>query len=632
MAGIPALVALLSGSAAEFAPSKPCLDSYVMCSDPSINELCRDPLWSTRCCLACRNVTADQRPVGVPGSRGNRVGRSCSRPATEHADPPGKLSRNVLEQINRVGALLDIQMADSSRRDGPVVHLITCQSERPGFAAVTLSCGDIMEWALTCGASAIVAYESSACVSCLDDHDSNRGEAHEILTFQVDLSEAEAHTMISHLSVISYALWRLGGILLDTVMGYGPNSRSVVLASERCAPVLWEGLLALRENPPIEFMQEYVWGMPFSAHLDPHLSRPVHQLFAALNEAVVADPACQVAFEDPGRTLHHYEHVSCESDCDLPAKHSYWVASFRPTSCFVSNVLSTLGRWDAAKLRWLSAVARANPPADSLFVDIGAHIGTISALASRLGYEVFAVEASAETFGQLKKTFCANAVRMFDASHSQAELTLNRTFPEGGPGTAIVRRVALSNTSGGLANLYRPSRNAGHSHIQLSGGDPFEFMSGGSTLSDLVETATLDEQLLPLLESRRRAGRSTRIGVLKLDVEGHEPMVLLGAQRLLAAFPPAVIVIEVCPAILRSGGWSVEPMFEQLVQLGFSPCAVENGNTSTTTSSAQTSGGRATNRKAVAVSALIHNMPDTKCLDLEWEHNDAPLRCIRLPY
>lgn len=50
----------------------------------------------------------------------------------------------------------------------------------------------------------------------------------------------------------------------------------------------------------------------------------------------------------------------------------------------------------------------------------------------------------------------------------------------------------------------------------------------------------------------------TRIGLLKIDVEGFETLVLAGARRVLADIRPAAIYFEVCPVLTERSGFSAD--------------------------------------------------------------------------
>ncbi|RYD74490.1 MAG: FkbM family methyltransferase, partial [Verrucomicrobiaceae bacterium] len=150
----------------------------------------------------------------------------------------------------------------------------------------------------------------------------------------------------------------------------------------------------------------------------------------------------------------------------------------------------------------------------SVFIDVGANFGVYTAIAlSRLrkGGGVFSFEANPHTYELLKWTIYANFgleqpnVRYFNlaVSDSVGEKMILYSMP---------------NTLGG-ASL----------HAQPAGSEPSE-----------VTTTTLDsvipDNIVP--------------DIIKIDVEGHEPFVMRGCQRILAQSPNVVFIIELFEATL----------------------------------------------------------------------------------
>ncbi len=139
-------------------------------------------------------------------------------------------------------------------------------------------------------------------------------------------------------------------------------------------------------------------------------------------------------------------------------------------------------------------------PSD-VFVDVGANIGTHSILASRLvGQQgrVFAFEADSATFEILSDNIATNG-----ASNVEA------------------RNECLSDRVG--STTFNINRDSAKSSM---------LREGDRKIS--LPTNTLDN-LLP---------KGLRVGLLKIDVEGADYLVLLGAKRLFLDQPPSVVVIE----------------------------------------------------------------------------------------
>lgn len=138
-------------------------------------------------------------------------------------------------------------------------------------------------------------------------------------------------------------------------------------------------------------------------------------------------------------------------------------------------------------------------------VDVGAHIGHMSSLlAARVGPSgrVLAFEANPEVFADL-----------------EANLGSWRAAPHLGP--IVAAQTALSDAAGSATMVLTAAYdgNRGLGRVDRSATAP----PGGKTIT--VPAATLDDVLAD----------QPRVGVVKLDVEGHEAAVLTGGNHALAA-------------------------------------------------------------------------------------------------
>lgn len=175
--------------------------------------------------------------------------------------------------------------------------------------------------------------------------------------------------------------------------------------------------------------------------------------------------------------------------------------------------------WEADVIRLLRSVVRPG----MTVVDVGANVGFHTVLLSRLvgpAGRVHAFEPLPETIGMLRANLwrhgCANTVVHPMAVSDQAGVVELEIDPEGGSGTHI-----------GAGDLR-------------------------------VRCTTLDEALA-----------DTRVDVLKVDVEGAEPMVLRGAAALIARSPKLLAVVE----FRREGildGSGPQDMLALYEMLGFS--------------------------------------------------------------
>lgn len=161
------------------------------------------------------------------------------------------------------------------------------------------------------------------------------------------------------------------------------------------------------------------------------------------------------------------------------------------------------------------------------FIDIGAHYGyyTLPA-AEKVGPQgkVFAVEADPRNASYLERSVAANGLE-----------------------NVKIVTLALSNSSG-PAWLYQTGHRG-----EVSLRDLF-----GTRQRIKVQTRRASE-VLP-----REQGC-----VLKLDVEGAEPLVLEGAQEWLKEFRPRCISVEVNTSALKAFGFQASDILDPLVELGY---------------------------------------------------------------
>lgn len=178
----------------------------------------------------------------------------------------------------------------------------------------------------------------------------------------------------------------------------------------------------------------------------------------------------------------------------------------------------------------------------SVVLDIGANFGLYTALSASIVKEhgrLYAFEGNPRVFESLQRTIVAN------------DLYFNSN---------IVSANLLMSSESGRGRLY-------YSANLPSGGTMSDVMLlGGRRHSVEVEMTTVDD-FLP---------SDLRVDLVKIDVEGHEPLVLRGMERTIARSPDIRIVIEFAENLLAH---TVEPadFLDQIRALGFAICHVLPG-------------------------------------------------------
>ena len=162
-------------------------------------------------------------------------------------------------------------------------------------------------------------------------------------------------------------------------------------------------------------------------------------------------------------------------------------------------------------------------------LDIGAHIGVFTLLASRqagAAGKVYAFEPAPENFRLLDHN-----ARKFGAGNVVA---VQKAVGEG------KKTVSLLLAEGPDMNSLYP-----HPLCSMVGSVP-------------VECVSIDEFL-----------RGGPVDVIKMDIEGHEPYALMGMKQTIATSGPLTLFVELNPACLRRAGVEAEDFLASLVRLGF---------------------------------------------------------------
>ena len=197
------------------------------------------------------------------------------------------------------------------------------------------------------------------------------------------------------------------------------------------------------------------------------------------------------------------------------------------------------GRWkDCDVLRDLMPAEKANTR-QTLFVDVGANIGSCSMMMASLGHRVISFEPTPPTFIALSAALAANApnpswdVRLVNAGVSNASGAANIVTQPGNAGGALTTGVRgssdnSSRKSGLHESAYRPEYR--------------RFAITDDWQSYRIWLTTLDEAV------------HEHVDLMKMDCQGHELRALLGARKLLSGPGVQVIKFEFYPPGIRQVG------------------------------------------------------------------------------
>lgn len=177
-----------------------------------------------------------------------------------------------------------------------------------------------------------------------------------------------------------------------------------------------------------------------------------------------------------------------------------------------------------------TAIIKRELKAGQTFVDIGAHIGYYTLLASALvgqGGTVFAFEPSPENFNVLE-----NNIRAARCSN---------IFPIN---QAVSARA-------GVADLYLNPGNSGDNRL---------FYPGAPWQKIRIQTVRFDDFLFAY---------SGRIDFIKCDAQGHELSILRGAVETLGRMPRIKMLVEYFPLGIKQNGDDPATLLSELKGLGF---------------------------------------------------------------
>ena len=178
-------------------------------------------------------------------------------------------------------------------------------------------------------------------------------------------------------------------------------------------------------------------------------------------------------------------------------------------------------RWDAPYLSD-GFLRRPSPASCGVVLDIGANIGLSSLPPAALGWRVIAFEPNAYNVQRLRLNLALNGFQSETHVH--------------------VVHAAVSNTSG-EATLFSPAKEQFAAVSSLSGAN-LQYFLKSRYANRVVGRRTRLVRLDEYIRGVAGAGLWQSVGVIKLDVQGHELSVLRGMGDLLGSAPFPVLLME----------------------------------------------------------------------------------------
>jgi FkbM family methyltransferase len=135
---------------------------------------------------------------------------------------------------------------------------------------------------------------------------------------------------------------------------------------------------------------------------------------------------------------------------------------------------------------------------------------------------------------------------------------LRRNVEANGYANVVVRQAAVADEPGELT-LFRTIKNNGDNRL---------FSHGTDAASFPVAAVTLDDEL---------AGEERRIDLLKMDIQGAEPLALRGMAKVLRTRPPRRIMMEFWPHGIVGMKGDPRGTVQELLDLGYSATTLHDG-------------------------------------------------------
>lgn len=209
----------------------------------------------------------------------------------------------------------------------------------------------------------------------------------------------------------------------------------------------------------------------------------------------------------------------------------------------ISPWFITAGEYETALTEHFVATLRP----DDRCLDIGANFGYFTCLMARFcpAGRVIGVEPDPKVFAILRDNVNMNGFGDFATAHLGAVLDTVRTV-------TLHRRMGRSGNTG----IIPPTSD----FVERLGEKPSEAFTAQGVTVDVLADAL--------------AGR---VDVMKVDVEGAEPLVLAGAANTIHANPDLQLVLEWSPGQLQAAGHDAGVFIDRMLSMGLAPHALGLG-------------------------------------------------------
>lgn len=208
-----------------------------------------------------------------------------------------------------------------------------------------------------------------------------------------------------------------------------------------------------------------------------------------------------------------------------------------PAGDIVSNQIIFTGAWDAGKTgTLLNVLSKAG--SQGTLLDIGANIGWFTLAAAYAGHRVIAVEPGAENLALLQHSLCLAPKTV----RERVEVIAKGLGAKDG-----VRCEMWSTLGANRGNMYTVCDSAGK--------------SSSAKWMRQMSYRKIGEAEVMKLDSLVAAGAirfsKEEAVIVKIDVEGFEPLALAGAETFLREIHPRLLFAEYCPKMITRAAKSV---------------------------------------------------------------------------